>query len=82
MYLSGTLPMKVRIAGIKIPGKLLQSDQTVYVVENGLIRKKAVHVVHVDGESLIITGLENGALIINQSLTGAVEGNPVEVIQS
>ncbi|MBR9859593.1 HlyD family efflux transporter periplasmic adaptor subunit [bacterium] len=82
MYLSGTLPLKAKVEGVKIPGNLLQSDQTVYIVEDGLIRKKAVHVVFVENEELIISGLENGTEIINQSLTGAVEGNPVEIVGS
>ena len=81
MYLSGTLPMTIRIAGVKIPGNLLQSDQSVYIIEDGLIRKRKVHVVHVDGEQLIISGLEDGTLIINQTLSGAVEGNAVEVVK-
>lgn len=66
----------------EIPRGLLVNDESrVFIVEAGLLKMKDVTVLYKTPTHAYINGLENGALLLKQTVSGAFDGMSVEVVK-
>lgn len=81
MYLNGVIKGNQTINGVKLNANLLMSDNSIYTVKNEAIKKVHVEIASISDEQVIVTGLEDGTVIINRPLTGAVAGKKVKIVE-
>lgn len=62
----------------ELPRKLLVGQDRVYVVEDSLLRLKAVNIVKIEGENAIVKGLDDGDLLLAAPVGNAYEGMRVK----
>ena len=65
----------------KIDNALILENNMVYVVKDNLLALKPVKIVNYQGNTSVITGLESGNLILNQSIANAYPGMPVKILE-
>ena len=63
MYLRGDILTTSSLEGVILPRKLLESNDTVLEVQNGIINRLTVNVAATRGEEVVVTGLSNGTQI-------------------
>ncbi|WP_299433496.1 HlyD family efflux transporter periplasmic adaptor subunit [uncultured Aquimarina sp.] len=63
----------------KIDNALILENNMVYTVRENLLELKPVKVVNYQGDMVVVTGLEEGILIVNQSIANAYPGMLVEI---
>jgi len=63
MHLKGDILTTSSLEGVILPRKLLESNDTVLEVQNGIINRLSVHVVSTQGEEAVVTGLSDGTQI-------------------
>ena len=80
LYINGNIKGNQTIKGVKLNANLLMSDNSIYTVNNGVIKKTHVELASISDEQVIVTGLEDGTLIVNKPLTGAVAGKPAKIV--
>lgn len=74
MYLSGTVKGRQISDAFEFPRNLLIDQTKVYVVDNSKLMLKEVEPVHFTTEKVVVKGLENGSILLGESLAGAYEG--------
>ncbi|WP_026837508.1 efflux RND transporter periplasmic adaptor subunit [Gillisia sp. JM1] len=79
MYLEANLEARNVENALSIARNLLVDQDKVYVVENNTLQLTEIDAVHFSSESVVITGLENGAKLISAPVPGAFVGMPVEI---
>ena len=77
MYLRGKGNGEQISNAVKIPRKLLVNQNSVFVIEEGLLKLKSVEIAKIVGEEAIVTGLENGTVILKEIVPGLSEGMKV-----
>lgn len=66
--------------GILLPREAVMSDSSVYLVEQGRLRKVSVNVIQQLNDSTLISGPETGDLLVMESLVNVEEGQEVELL--
>lgn len=79
MYLQGKVAAKSIENAVQIPRSLLVNQNAVYLVRDSVLDLKVVEVVKITEESAIVKGLENGAPLLREMITGAFDGMKVKV---
>lgn len=79
MYMQGDVAAKSIPDAMELPRKLLVNQNSLYFVEDTLLRLRQVDVVKITEESVIVKGVENGAPLLAEPVTGAFDGMPVQV---
>jgi membrane fusion protein (multidrug efflux system) len=74
LYLEGTIEASQINNAIAINHNLVIDDEYVYVVKDTVLAKKPVTVQDKFKENALVTGLEEGDLLLNQVIQGAYEG--------
>lgn len=74
MYLTANLDAQKIENAIEINRSLLQNENQLFAVEDGKLVLKTIEPVHFSDKKVVIKGLENGTVIIAQSVPGAYEG--------
>ena len=78
MYLKGNINADVINDALEIPRKLLVNERELYVVQDSLLVSKAVEVVKMNDETVIVRGLSDGTHIISETVAGAYDGMKVK----
>ncbi|HSM63562.1 MAG TPA: hypothetical protein VK833_06465, partial [Gillisia sp.] len=82
MYLEANLEARNVENALSIARNLLVDQDKVYVVEKNTLQLVEIEPVHFSSESVVITGLDNGAKLISAPVPGAFVGMPVEIIEN
>ena len=78
MYLSGKVASTNIADSYSLPRKLLVNENEIYVVQtDSTLTLKEVEIEKLTANEVVIKGLENGTLILNQSPIGAYPGEKV-----
>ncbi|MEM8906760.1 MAG: HlyD family efflux transporter periplasmic adaptor subunit [Bacteroidota bacterium] len=79
MYLEGRYPLKALNEVAVIPNRVLGADESVLILEEDVIMRKAVKPLEYLGDSIIISGLTDRDLLILNQFDKPVEGNKVKI---
>ena len=74
-----TFGIDKQIKGVKIPRETLIDGEKVYVVKNGRLRLQKVNIERKLNDHLIISGLDDGTLVVTESLVDVSEGDKVKI---
>lgn len=80
MYLTGSLSGTTVKGTMKIPRNLLVNQNQVYSVNDNLLSLVPVQVLQIEGGEVLVSGLENGTVILSESVPGVFEGMKVKVL--
>jgi len=78
MYLKGKVKLNSINYAAEIPRKLLVDDNTVYVVEDSVLRPKPVEIVRMTDETAIVKGLKDGTKLLEETMAGIYDGMKVK----
>jgi len=74
MYLTANLDAQQIPNAVELNRNLLQNGNGLFVVEDGKLKLQEVQPVYFSDKTMVLKGLENGTVIVSQSLSGAYEG--------
>ncbi|MDA7501780.1 HlyD family efflux transporter periplasmic adaptor subunit [Chitinophagales bacterium] len=81
MYLQAEIPTVELLNVVELPRSLLIDEEYVFVVEDSLLRKKQVDLIHVGEKNAFIQGLEVDASLVQKPVSGGYDGMKVNPIQ-
>ncbi|WP_159517665.1 efflux RND transporter periplasmic adaptor subunit [Sunxiuqinia indica] len=73
------LPIK---QAMEIPRSAVFNTNDVFVVDEGFLKKKQIHIIKVNTSTLIFDGLEEGEYVVTESLINVKEKTPVEILEA
>jgi membrane fusion protein, multidrug efflux system len=80
IYLQAEIEGKALVNTMEIPRKALVNNNQLYVVENGKLKLKSILIHKVNSNALIFSGLEEGELVVVESVVSATENATVKTI--
>lgn len=83
-FLSGVVQGRPQEALVAIGEALIEGEvgqEKVFVIRDGMLALTPVRVVHKDRDQALVSGLENGVVLLAEPMAGAYEGMLVEVIE-
>lgn len=81
MFLNGKITTKALANIVQLPRKLLINNSSVYTIREGKLSLHNVDVIKVNNNQMYVRQLEDGVEVLAQTLLGAYEGMPVEIIK-
>lgn len=82
MFLQAELPGRAVTDAMELPRRALVENNQVYLVENGRLKMNSVNIHKVNEETMLISGLKEGALVVTEALSNASEGMEVKTRQA
>lgn len=82
MYLSGSIATHSFENSIKLPRNVLIGQDQVYVIRDSAVALQPVRVMQWQEDSVIVGGLEDQQLVVNESLESTLLGQPVKPYQT
>lgn len=79
MYLKGDVKAKSFEQAMKIPRELLIDQESVYVVQDSILRLQKVEVLEIKPDFAILRGVEDGTPLLKDKVAGAFSGMKVKV---
>ena len=77
------IPGRILESVIELPVRALRDENTVWVVENGLLQIRKVEIVHFEGDYFYVSnGLMHGEEVVTSPLKGAADGMKVSFQES
>ncbi len=74
-----TFDIDKQVKGVKIPRETLIDGEKVYVIQNGMLRLKEITTERKLNDHVIISGLDDGTLVVIESLVDVSEGDKVKI---
>ncbi|MCH2020923.1 MAG: efflux RND transporter periplasmic adaptor subunit [Saprospiraceae bacterium] len=81
MFLNGKITTKYLTNIVQLPRKLLINNSSVYTIRAGKLSLQNIDVIKVNNNQMYVQKLEDGVEVLAQTLLGAYEGMPVEIIK-
>jgi len=81
MYLEAYLNAKSEDNAIKISRKFLIDNKQLFVVKDSVLDLITVNPVYFSAESVVVKGVEDGALLLSKTVPGAYDGMKVKIYQ-
>lgn len=81
MYLEADVPGRDELDAIQIDRKILIDNKEVFIVENDVLKRIEVDIVHFDERKAVVKGLPNGTKLVVKQIPGAYENMKVKVIE-
>lgn len=78
MFLKGNILTSTIVEGVELPRKTLYNGTDILIYVDGAIQYQSVNIVSTQGETAVVTGLENGT-IISQNTQGLFDGAEVKI---
>ncbi|MFQ6609462.1 MAG: efflux RND transporter periplasmic adaptor subunit [Fidelibacterota bacterium] len=78
MYLTGYIRSNMITQVVEIPRDLITDDSTVFVIRDGILQSHPVTVVKRMEKSMLVSGIEDGSVILDEIIVGAMEGMRVK----
>lgn len=82
MYLNGNARVDNIPEATRLPRILLQEGPSVYTIQDGVLALTPVNVIDISEGFALITGLDDGDVILDQAIEGAFEGMPVRIAEA
>lgn len=82
IYMEGFIQVNELSKASQVRRNLVMKDSSVFVIENGMLKKKPIQVEDLQGDEALVTGLDDGDVLLNQFIEGAYEGMPVRIEQA
>ena len=79
-YLEADIPAKAVSHALEVPNRLLIHNNSLFVVEDGMLKLKKVEVIYSNLNSVIVRGLKDGDLYLAEPLANAYEGMEVKIM--
>lgn len=80
MYLDAIIEGQVEEGVFEVDRSLLTDDNSIYVVKDSVLQKRAVEIVHFTNETAIVRGLQEGVQVLERTIPGAYNGMHVNVL--
>jgi len=81
LFVTAELPGRPVSAAVRLPGSVLHSDDSVFVLQHGALHRKRVNVVHREGNTVVINGgLQTGDRVVTTRLEVMFEGLKVALV--
>lgn len=77
-FVQATFEISKTVSGFTIPREALLDDEAVYIVNDDHLRKKPVQVVRKLSDHVVLSGIEDGTLVVSESLVDVSEGQEVK----
>lgn len=74
LYLSGDIRSGSFENSFELPRKLLVDDNMVFTIQDSVLAKQEVEIVKVNRGSVVIKGLSDNTILLNESMPGAYDG--------
>ncbi|NNC96273.1 MAG: HlyD family efflux transporter periplasmic adaptor subunit [Chitinophagales bacterium] len=81
IYLNADIGGNTVSKASKIPSNIVFDKNKVYLIEDGALRQQELAIVHRVNNNLIVQGIPDGAMVMNQVLTGARDGMKVKIAE-
>ncbi len=81
MYLTANLDAQQIENAVELDRSLLQNGKGIFVIEDGKLLLREVTPVYFSDKTVVLKGLDNGTVIVSQSISGAYEGMLVKTEQ-
>ena len=78
-FVEATFRISQKVSGFTIPREALLNDDQVYIVNDHHLKKQPVEVVRKLADHAVISGLDNGTLVVTESLVDVRVGQKVKV---
>ncbi|MEO1435246.1 MAG: hypothetical protein AAFV80_06885, partial [Bacteroidota bacterium] len=79
MYLRGSIRSKALENVFELPRKLVQDDNSIYTIEDTVLGTLPLDIVRVNEETVIVSNLPEGKLLLKSPFTGAFPGFKVQL---
>lgn len=79
-FVEAIIPAKNILQSMKIPRQSLVGSKTVFVVKDGKLALKEINVMRVETDFVVFNGLDEGEIVVIESLANATENMPVEAV--
>ena len=76
MYLFGVAYLGSANNSIVVKRSLLDGDQ-IFIIEDGILKSRKISILQINEEVAIISGLENGDIILSEAINETFEGMKV-----
>jgi Membrane-fusion protein len=74
------IPGRILESVIELPVRAIRDENTVWVVENGLLQIRKVEIAHMEGDNFYVSnGLKHGEEVVTSPLKGAADGMKVSL---
>lgn len=80
-FVDATFDIKKQARGMAIPREALTDGEKVYVVKNRQLQLKKISVARELNDAVIISGLDDGTMVVTESLVDVQEGDEVRIRQ-
>ncbi|MEL7147137.1 MAG: HlyD family efflux transporter periplasmic adaptor subunit [Bacteroidota bacterium] len=74
MYLEAEIELEAYTDAVRIPSKLVSRSNQVFILKDSLIQLKGVEPLSYSNSSVIVSGLQNGDLLINEKIKTTLQG--------
>ncbi|MBD3225249.1 MAG: efflux RND transporter periplasmic adaptor subunit, partial [Caldithrix sp.] len=79
IFLNAVIPGKTIAHAITLPQNAVYNDNTVYILKNGRLLRREIHIARTERESIIINeGVADGDTVVTEALQGVADGMQVQ----
>ncbi len=82
LYLKAVIPGSTLESALEVPRRILQSEDKVFVVEQGMLRSKKVNIQKINNDNVLINGLSEGDSLVLEAPVNASENMKVKVFEA
>ena len=81
LYLKAVIPGNTLESALEVPRRILQRNDEVFVVENGLLKSKKVNIQKINNDNVLINGLAEGDSLVLEAPVNASENMKVMIYE-
>ena len=81
VYLNGVIEGIALDSAASLPRYLVVNKSQVYSIENDKLKLRDVEVIHQSKDVMVVKGLADGSIIVNQVVPGAYDGMEIEITE-
>lgn len=82
LYLKAVIPGSTLESALEVPRRILQSNDEVFVVQNGMLKSKKVNIQKINNDNVLINGLSEGDSLVLEAPVNAAENMRVEIFEN
>ena len=81
MYLTGSILSKPIENVMEISRKLISDDQTVFLIDDNVLKEIKVQIKKRMEDSMLVSGLQDGSVLLNEIIIGASDGTKITLAE-
>lgn len=78
IYLTGAIKTRDFENAVKLPRSSLINQEDLYVIKDSVIKKMSVQILQIQEDSVIVGGMENGTMVVDESVESTLLGQSVK----